>query len=264
MKRVERLFKLISLMQEGNVCTSKYLSKKLGVSTRTVHRDIGDLVSSGVPIAGQSGVGFLLRGEQRLPSVNFTNDELQALALGAQMARTWADKDLGNASETAMRKLEKVLPKSLKPRIHLDAIEVHGVPMSDDDSAKLKTARASLEAREKLSVSYSSPDKTVSHRLIRPLMLSCWAGIWSLGAWCELRGEFRTFRIDRMLRVERTDETFEQSPNCNHHAYFSCPKRRRFFRDYNQSRKHDDFNQLSGSPSPRPTDTPFALRSEQH
>ena len=262
MKRVERLFKLILLMQEGNVRTSQYLSKKLGVSTRTVHRDIGDLVSSGVPIAGQSGVGFLLRDEQRLPSVNFTKDELQALALGAQMARTWADKDLGSASETAMRKLEKVLPKSLKPRIHLDGIEVHGVPMSDDDSEKLKTVRASLEAKGKLAVSYSSSDKTVSHRVIRPLMLSCWAGIWSLGAWCELRGEFRTFRIDRIVRAERTDETFEQTPDCNHYAYFSCPKRHRFFREHNQSRKHDDFTQLNGSVSPRLTDTPFELRSE--
>ena len=111
MKRVERLFKLILLMQEGNVRTSQYLSKKLGVSTRTVHRDIGDLVSSGVPIAGQSGVGFLLRDEQRLPSVNFTKDELQALALGAQMARTWADKDLGSASERPCASWKRSCPR---------------------------------------------------------------------------------------------------------------------------------------------------------
>ena len=89
MKRVERLFQLMRLMRGRRVLTSEYLSKKLGVSNRTIYRDIGDLVESGVPIDGQSGVGFLLRDERELPTVIFTEDELQALALGAEMVRVW-------------------------------------------------------------------------------------------------------------------------------------------------------------------------------
>ena len=87
MRRADRLFQLMLLLQEGKVRTSHYLAEKLEVSTRTVYRDIADLVGSGIPIDGEAGVGYLLRDEYRLPPLMFNADELKALALGAQMVR---------------------------------------------------------------------------------------------------------------------------------------------------------------------------------
>lgn len=222
MKRVERLFQLMRLMRDGRVLTSEYLSKKLGVSIRTIYRDIGDLVESGVPIDGQSGVGFLLRDERELPTVIFTEDELQALALGAEMVRVWSDRGLGDACEAAMHKLERVLPRNLKARIHLNDIEVHGVQMSEDDSDKLKIIRVSLKAGEKLALSYPTAEDVVTQRIIRPLWLSCRSGVWSVGAWCELRGELCTFQADRIVGVQRTTELIDQTAGSGRHDYLTC------------------------------------------
>ena len=127
MKLVERLFQLMRLMRGGRVLTSQYLSAELGVSNRTVYRDIGDLVDSGVPIDGQSGVGFLLRDERDLPAVVFNESELQALALGAEMVRMRSDRGLCDASEAAMRKLERVLPGSLKTRAQITYVGDDGM-----------------------------------------------------------------------------------------------------------------------------------------
>jgi len=255
MKRVERLFRLILLMREGRVLTGQYLSEKLGVSSRTVYRDISDLVDSGVPIDGQSGVGFLLRDERQLPTVIFTDDELQALALGAEMVRTWSDRELGNASENAIRKLETVLPRNLKAKIHLDSFKVHGVPMPEDNSEKLKMLRSSVEAGEKLVLSYLSHGNVVSHRTIRPLLLGCSYGVWSVGAWCELRGEFRTFQVDRIIGVEKTSESFEHTADCGRHAYLSSQTRLGLLRKQEGGPGHDATRPTEGSRPPPPTPT---------
>lgn len=259
MKRVERLFQLILLMREGRVLTSQYLSEKLGVSSRTVYRDISDLVDSGVPIDGQSGVGFLLRDERQLPTVIFTDDELQALALGAEMVRTWSDRELGHASENAIRKLETALPRNLKAKIRLEGIKVHGVPMPDDDSEKLKMIRASIGMGEKLVLSYLSHGNVLSRRTIRPLLLGCWYGVWSVGAWCELRGEFRTFQADRILRVEKTAESFEHTADCGHRAYLTSQTRLGLFRKQSIGSSYDESRPMDGSRSPTPI--PAALET---
>ena len=240
MKRVERLFQLILLMREGKVLTGRYLSQKLGVSTRTVYRDIDALVDSGVPIVGESGVGFLLREEHRLPSVIFTEEELKAIALGAEMVRMWSDRGLANASKTALKKIATILPRKMKDGIQLNGIEVHGDRISEDESEKLKIIRDSIAAGEKLVLAYSVPDEVVTHRMIRPLLLSCWSGVWWMGAWCELRDGFRTFRIDRIVSVERTIEPFERTEDCNHHAYSVSQKENLFFKKKSNNQETDE------------------------
>jgi predicted DNA-binding transcriptional regulator YafY len=255
MKRVERLFRLILLLRDGRVLTGQHLSEKLGVSSRTVYRDISDLADSGVPIDGQSGVGFLLRDERQLPTVIFTDDELQALALGAEMVRTWSDREVGDASDNAIRKLETVLPRNLKAKIYLDGIKVDGLPMPEDNSENLKMVRASIEAGEKLVLSYLSPGNVVNRRTIRPLLLGCWYGVWSVGAWCELRGEFRTFQADRIVRVEKTAESFEHSAGCGHHAYLTSHTRLGLSRQQNGGPTHDKSRPMDRSRSSPPTPT---------
>ncbi len=85
MRRADRLFQLMLILQEGKVRTARYIAEKLEVSERTIYRDISDLMGSGIPIDGEAGVGYLLRDEYRLPPLMFTSEELKALALGALM-----------------------------------------------------------------------------------------------------------------------------------------------------------------------------------
>ncbi len=219
MRRADRLFQLMLLLQEGKVRTGNYLAEKLEVSTRTVYRDIGDLVGSGIPIDGEAGVGYLLRDEYRLPPLMFNSEELKALALGAQMVKAWSDSELASTTATAIRKIESILPPNLKQEIHLNRIEVPDFQMSKEVSDKLRIVRKALDAQEKLRVNYTSISGDSTDRVIRPLILYFWGKTWTLGAWCELREGFRSFRVDRMNTVASLCEQFETTEECNTQAY---------------------------------------------
>ncbi len=205
MRRADRLFQLMLLLQEGKVRTARYLAEKLEVSERTIYRDIGDLVGSGIPIDGEAGVGYLLRNEYRLPPLMFNAEELKALALGAQMVRAWSDKQLASVTNTAIRKIESVLPDKLKADIHLDEIIVPGFQMSELASLNLGQIREAIGSNTKLRIEYLSLKDETTVRTIWPFLLYFWGNKWTLGAYCEMREGFRSFRIDLIQNVEAVE-----------------------------------------------------------
>ena len=209
------------LLQEGKVRTGHYLAEKLEVSTRTVYRDIADLVGSGIPIDGEAGVGYLLRDEYRLPPLMFTVDELKALVLGAQMVRAWSDSELASTTATAIRKIESILADDLKKEIRRQGIEVPAFQMSREASNNLRVVRTALDAQEKLDVQYTAIGGEATRRIIRPLILYFWGKSWTLGGWCELRGGFRSFRVDLMDEVTNLKQTFESTDGCSPQVYVS-------------------------------------------
>lgn len=202
MRRADRLFQLMLLLQEGKVRTAHYLAEKLEVSDRTIYRDIGDLVGSGIPIDGEAGVGYLLRNEYRLPPLMFNAEELKALALGAHMVRAWSDKKLASVTNTAIRKIESVLPEKLKAGIQLDDIIVPGFQMTELALLNLGQIREAIGTNTKLRVEYRSLKGESTTRTIWPLLLYFWGNKWTLGAFCEMRDGFRSFRIDLIQMVE--------------------------------------------------------------
>jgi predicted DNA-binding transcriptional regulator YafY len=202
MRRADRLFQLMLLLQEGKVRTARYLAEMLEVSDRTIYRDIGDLVGSGIPIDGEAGVGYLLRNEYRLPPLMFNTEELKALALGALMVRAWSDKKLASVTNTAIRKIESVLPEKLKADIHLQDIIVPGFQMTELASLNLGQIREAIGANSKLKIEYRSLKDEVTTRTIWPLLLYFWGNKWTLGAYCEVRSGFRSFRIDLIQMLE--------------------------------------------------------------
>jgi predicted DNA-binding transcriptional regulator YafY len=204
MRRADRLFQLMLLLQEGKVRTARYLAEMLEVSDRTIYRDIGDLVGSGIPIDGEAGVGYLLRNEYRLPPLMFNTEELKALALGALMVRAWSDKKLASVTNTAIRKIESVLPEKLKADIHLQDIIVPGFQMTELASLNLGQIREAIGANSKLKIEYRSLKDEVTTRTIWPLLLYFWGNKWTLGAYCEVRSGFRSFRIDLIQMLEAT------------------------------------------------------------
>ena len=219
MRWADRLFQLMLLLQEGKVSTARYLGEKLEVSDRTIYRDISDLVGSGIPIDGEAGVGYLLRDEYRLPPLMFNSEELKALALGAQMVHAWSDKKLASTTATAIRKIESVLPERLKKEIKLNAIKVPGFQMSEGLSNNLEMVRVASEESKKLEVCYRSLRGEETRRTIWPLILYFWGNKWTLGAWCELRKDFRSFRVDLMFEVVDSGETFATTSDRNLQAY---------------------------------------------
>jgi predicted DNA-binding transcriptional regulator YafY len=215
MRRADRLFQIVLLLGRGRAVTARALAEKLEVSERTIYRDMGDLMAGGLQVDGEAGVGYLLRAGARLPPLMFDAEELAALALGSRMVRGWTDKELGQAAERALLKIESVLPEALRERLNREAMLVPDFNVATPRVAPLGKLRRGIDEHRKVRFDYTDADGSATQRTVRPLGLIFWGGAWTLGGWCELRNDFRTFRIDRMTAVSVLDETFDVSEGKN-------------------------------------------------
>lgn len=212
MRRADRLFQIVSLLRRKRFTTAAWLAQRLEVSERTIYRDVRDLIGSGVPIEGEAGVGYRLGKDFDLPPMMFNVDEIQALVLGARMVEVWGDDDLRRAAKSVLDKTEAVLPPKLRPRVHDTALFALSFRASGSAREALGPIRRAIDERHKLLLRYRDADEQASERVVRPLGLYFWGMTWTLGAWCELRSDFRNFRLDRITEVELRDEQFELAP----------------------------------------------------
>ena len=168
---------------------------------RTVYRDIAQLQHQGVPIEGEAGVGYRLGSGFELPPLMFTPDEAKALVASVRMAQAWQDPALAQAAEVALGKILSVLPSAA--RVAAQCMAIYAPPMGLEPAvqATLQTLREAAQLRQKLHVHYHDADDQLSQRILRPLGCFYWGKVWTLGAWCETRNDFRSFRLDRMDRV---------------------------------------------------------------
>lgn len=198
MRRADRLFRIVNLLRQGRVVTAARLSEKLQVCERTVYRDVRDLQLSGTPIEGEPGIGYTLRRDFDLPPMMFTAKELTALVLGARLVQAWGGAESVGAAESAIQRIEAVIPAEMRDR--LDAIQMYapGYRMKIAERERLDLLHAACVERRPVSIAYVREDGEASRRVVRPLGLYFWSGVWTLVAWCEMRDGFRTFRVDRI------------------------------------------------------------------
>ena len=208
MRRADRLFRIVQFLRLGRILTAQKLAAKLQVSQRTVYRDIQDLQLSGMPIEGEAGVGYTLRRDFDLPPLMFTRSELTALVLGARLVRAWGGSENVIAASQALQRIEAVVPAEM--RDELDAILLYApeFQMSQQLRKRLDALHTACLAKRTIRFCYKREDGKASEREARPLALAFWSGVWTLAAWCELRLEFRSFRIDRMDAVMVDEESF--------------------------------------------------------
>ena len=212
MRRADRLFQIIQSLHHERVVTAHSLAEQLAVSDRTIYRDIQDLSLSGVPITGEAGQGYRLMKGFRLSPLMFNEEELAALLLGARMVQTWTDKSLARAAQQAMAKIEHVLPDHLKPELERQDILVPSFPESVMVAEVLEVLRTAIKQLRKVHFDYQREDKQISQRTVHPLGLVYWGKIWTLVAWCELRDDFRHFRLDRISNIIGLQERYELVP----------------------------------------------------
>ena len=208
MRRADRLFQIVQHFRGGRLVTAQKLGQWLEVSERTIYRDIADLQSTGVPIDGEAGVGYIMREGYDLPPLMFTRDEIVALVAGARMVRAFGGAEMARAAEEALVKIGAVLPDAEKARIKATQIHMPLWVVSDNDRAALDRLEKAVDAREVLSFNYRDEDGRETERHVRPLGLWFWGKVWTLVAWCEMRDDFRTFRIDRVIQLELAGRTF--------------------------------------------------------
>lgn len=211
MARTDRLFDLIQILRDGRLHRAQDLAARLRVSTRTVWRDMATLMASGLPVEGERGVGYILRAPITLPPMVLTADEMEALRLGVRLVAEGADAGLARAARHLAAKIAAVAPQhATQPEE--DELFVFPGDQAQRAAPHLPTIRAAIRSHERLTITYLDPEGRQTHRDIRPLHLELWGRVWTLAAWCEARNDFRSFRVDRIVALEPTGETFPDEP----------------------------------------------------
>jgi len=209
MRRADRLFQLTVLLGRGKVQTGDKLAERLGVSTRTVYRDIQDLCLAGVPIDGEAGVGFRLRGGYQIPPLMFTPEEIQALVFGARLVQSCADAGLQEAAEDVLAKVDAVLPVHLKSLLDDPGLVVPDFRVSPEVKRLLRDLRSAVSRRQIVSFRYTQGDGSVITPRVRPMCLRYISGTWTLGGFSEMESAFRIFRLYRMQQLTLTGDRFD-------------------------------------------------------
>jgi predicted DNA-binding transcriptional regulator YafY len=208
MRRADRLFEIIQLLRRMKLARARDLAEKLEVSERTIYRDIRDLMSSGVPVEGEAGVGYVLRGGYDLPPLMFDKQEIEALVLGVRIVESWADAELAEAAGNVIAKVEAVIPEPLRRHIAetalLAPLDHYAEPISIDPGQ----LRRAVNGRLKVRFRYRDLKDRRTERTVRPLALAFYGPLWLLASWCELRQDFRSFRLDRISGLAVLRETF--------------------------------------------------------
>ncbi len=209
MRRADRLFRIVEYLKaRRSVVTAKKIAEELEVSPRTIYRDIADLNASGVPIIGEAGVGYMLSQDYQLRPLMFGLEELDALMLGAQMVKSWGDDSIAQAASQAIDKLTSVLPDAT--RQEMEETFLFSIPSREKTEISIDFAslRRAIRSKNKLNFIYEDENQSQTERTVRPLCLMFISPVWLLLAWCEKRNDFRNFRIDRVKKLEISDEIF--------------------------------------------------------
>ncbi|MEO1656564.1 MAG: YafY family protein [Pseudomonadota bacterium] len=218
MRRTDRLFELIQLFRGGRLLRGQDLAEHFSVSVRTIYRDIDTLLASGVPIEGERGVGYVLRTPIFLPPLTLSETELEALQIGVSLLSRTGDEQLRSAAKDLVKKVDAVLPDEKRGRNYVSGLGIYS-PESNNTGGLLPQLRMAIREKRKLQLAYERlSDRAESRRIVRPLHLEYWGYVWTLTAWCELRNDFRVFRVDHIRAADLGDD-FKDEPGKTLTAY---------------------------------------------
>ena len=219
MRRADRLIEMIGRLKAKPLVRAEDLAADLEVSVRTIYRDIAAMQAQGLPIEGQAGVGFMLRGRVDLPPIAFDHDELEALALGLAYVAQVGDADLAAAARAARGKIDMAwtsepLTTPLKRTIRASQRPERRAPSFG------AALRGALRSRRLVRFDYVDEQGSGTSREVRPLALVAFSDGWLLISWCPLRADFRAFRLDRMSALAVSDP-FDDEPGKDLTTYLS-------------------------------------------
>ncbi|WER45377.1 YafY family protein [Cupriavidus sp. WKF15] len=212
-RRADRLFQIVQVLRGRRLTTAALLAQRLGVSERTVYRDIQALSLSGVPVEGEAGIGYRLRADFDVPPLMFTALEVEALVAGLRLLKAWGGGALAAAADPALEKLMAALP----PPRRLAAQQSRVFAPEYVNRAQVREAfdvvHGALGAQKLLLLDYCDAEQRITERVVQPLGLFFWGNAWLLAAWCTTRTDYRSFRLDRCREIRMLDDRFHETPD---------------------------------------------------
>ncbi|AWN53165.1 YafY family protein [Methylobacterium sp. 17Sr1-1] len=211
MSRAERLLDLIQVLRRHrNPVSGRQLAEMLGVSLRTLYRDIASLQAQGAPVEGEPGLGYVLRPGYILPPLMFREEEIEALVLGMRWVAGRADTPLAAAADDALAKIAAVLPPDLRDRLDASTLMV-GPAEAAPERVDLASLRGAIRSQHKVAIRYRDAGGAESERVVWPFALGFFERVRVVVAWCEARDDFRHFRTDRIETLALTGERYARS-----------------------------------------------------
>ena len=209
MRRADRLFKLIQILRGAKKpVTAQQLADELETSTRTIYRDIEELLAQHVPIRGEAGVGYVLEAGYDMPPLMLTPDEIEAAVLGAQWVAARGDSGLAHGARDLIAKINTVVPAHLRPLVMDSSLMVPDFSSGLADALDMTRVREWMRQQGKLEIRYRDEAGYDSSRIIWPIGVAYFETVRLIVAWCELRVAFRHFRTDRIQAVQFLQEKF--------------------------------------------------------
>ncbi len=209
MRRSDRLFDIIQRLRTARgPVTAAALAEDLEVTVRTVYRDVATLQARRVPIEGAPGIGYLLRRGFDLPPLMFTLEEIEAILIGVRLISRTGDPSLQDAAESVLSKVTVVLPDTLRAQMATAPFFVSGTGAPVPERVDLSTVRQAIRDERKLDISYIDEKGATTQRIIWPIAVAYYVQATLVGAWCELRRDYRHFRADRIISLQVLDERY--------------------------------------------------------
>ncbi|HEX7647236.1 MAG TPA: YafY family protein [Noviherbaspirillum sp.] len=201
MRRADRLFQIAQYLRGRRLTTAKQLAEWLSVSERTIYRDVRDLSISGVPVEGEAGIGYRIKPGFDLQPLMFSPDEIDALVIGMRMVQAWGGPQLAASAAASLAKVTLALPREKRDFVEATALFAPAFHIDPLHGLRLEEIRQAISKKRKLDLEYGDVDGKVSQRIVWPLALYFFGGTWLIAAWCELRDDFRSFRLDRVREL---------------------------------------------------------------
>ncbi len=212
MRRTERLFQIIQVLRRSRApVTGTALAQELEISLRTLYRDMAELIAQRVPIRGEAGTGYVLEEGYDLPPLMLTADELQAAALGAQWVAARGDDALARGAKDLIAKLAQVAPNPLQAVVLDSGLAPVSFRERKKDSCDVSLIRGAIRNRYKVEIEYQDAESKASTRIIWPFLLAYTEEVRIICGWCELRGDFRHFRTDRVRQIRVIQTKYPRS-----------------------------------------------------
>jgi predicted DNA-binding transcriptional regulator YafY len=209
-KRSERLLALMqALRRRRRPVAGVVLAEEMGVSLRSLYRDIETLKSMGAAIDGEAGLGFQLRADYFMPPLMFSDEEVEALVLGLRLLMQGPDQEMARTARDASSKISAVLPPERRNEMEfvgLFAIPPYNLPMANP----LADLRRAMREERQVTLGYRDNQGQVTDRTVYPIALGYFEHHQVLMAFCTLRQDYRSFRIDGMQTVKVLSETLPE------------------------------------------------------
>lgn len=183
-RRADRLFQIVQILRGRRLTTAAHLADRLGVSERTVYRDIRDLSLSGVPVEGEAGSGYRLMSGFDLPPLMLTNKESEALIVAIRLLKTWGGESLSRELESAQEKVLAILSEESRRKAEQTRIYAPDFCMQSHSRSDFDRIHQAISAQRVLALHYRDEAGQLSKREVQPLGLFFWgsAGCWRRGA----------------------------------------------------------------------------------